>query len=248
MIPEITTAIVLSIAGIYDIKYREIPEEVMYLGLILVLTGFFAEHGWILRSTNLLFNPLEGVFIALSFSAIVIAYIIYKSGFFGEGDFYGLLLAALSNPFRNGFCIFPIVYIVMINFALIMIIISLGHAAYNIATNTILRTEIPSKYKFLYLFIARPVKISDYIRKPGWWYPLGACGKYGTAFDIYSNPEDEVEKLKKLLERGECSQDDVIWVTYGVPAITYMALAYIAGIVLGDKWILATIGLGRLCG
>ncbi len=246
MLAEIAALVTLIVAGVYDLKAREIPEEVMYLGLIAVVTGFAADNAHLIVNPNSI--PLFDImFLLLTSIMVAVSYFVYRAGFYGEGDYYAMLIIGISNPFRTATCIFPLIYLVVLYYAFIMLMVSMVNVVLNLINGSIFREKLPLKYRLLYLFVARPMRIKDYIRKPGWWYPLGYCGNYRSSFDIYKNPEDEIKELMEIVSKGKCSSE-IVWVTYGTPAVAYFAIAYILALLLGDKPVLGLLGLTTLCG
>ena len=127
----------------------------------------------------------------------------------------------------------------MIYYTLTIMFAAIANAIYNLAFHRRYLAKLPLRYRIIYAFIARPVRVSDYIRgKVRWWYPLSLCGRHKMSFNIYLNPPDVKATVLKALSKGCISKDDIVWSTYGIPAVPLLTIAYMLALSLGDEILL----------
>ncbi len=233
---EAITAIILVVMGYYDIKQREVDARLVAASYAIITIL------WILYTTTHHLLPHRNTILPFKFYIIVdalfigIASLLAFFELFGWGDVAVLGLVVLASPTTtsNSF-VMPSIILVLLYFSIMIILFVLLNIARNLMLHRELLMKIPKRYRLTYTVIAKPVKVSDLLRRPSWWYPLNLCGKYHTRFNIYHNPEDIVKEIKKALSRGCLKKSDIVWVTYGHPGIAQIALAYFLSIILGDK-------------
>lgn len=231
MITEILAVPTLAILSIYDLRTREIPAKAALAGAALVAASRIVEgvnyHGII---------PLK-IYAAIDLTVISLLALTAFIGALGWGDVVAAVIVAIASPFppRNSI-LFPAVLLTIAYYVLIMILFSIGLAAYNLAVNRKELRKLPPKYRLVYVLIARPIAVKDFLKgRARWWYPLHLCGKYRISFNIYLNPEDVEEQVRKALAKGCVRRGEKLWSTYGIPALPLLTIAYTLSLLLGDK-------------
>lgn len=233
---EAITAILLTLMGYYDVKQREVDARLVTASYIIVVIS------WILYVIIHHSLPYGKTILPFKFYIIVdalfigIASLLAFLELFGWGDVAVLGLVALASPTTttNSY-VMPSMILVLLYFSVMIMLFILLNITRNLVLHRGLLMRIPKRYRLIYAVIAKPVKVDDLLKKPSWWYPLNLCGEYRTRFNIYHNPEDIVKEVKKALSKGCLKKSSIVWVTYGHPGITQIALAYVLSIILGDK-------------
>ncbi|MET1102268.1 MAG: A24 family peptidase C-terminal domain-containing protein [Pyrodictiaceae archaeon] len=242
MLAEGTTLAILALASLYDIKYREIPSIVMYIGLLVVVILRVTEYLW---SQYLAYN--YGLIVySLVFDAILLAilYILTRTGYFGEADLMAFIMIVSSRPLiGDNTYLLTIGYMTLVYYTMIMLLFMVMNFIHNVLAGVRPSRKLPLRYRIVYLFIARPVRAKDYVKRPGWWYPLTDCKTYRLNFDLNKNPPEEAKRIAEQIRKGCLREDEYIWVSYGVPAIPVIALAYLLALLTGDKPLLVLFGL-----
>ncbi len=229
LILEIITVVVLIVLSLYDIKTRELPRGLVYSSLLLLFVG---------RILYGLGMPHRFLLIYVIFDSILLAMmaLMARLGLIGWGDVAALAIITVSSPTPSYAAhIMPPLLLVLIYYVLVVGVIMVSTAIYNTIFHREALSKLPNRYKVIYLFIARPMKAQKILKKPGWWYPLNLCGEYKTSFNIYLDPPDIVKQVKQALNKGCIKEDSIIWVTYGLPGIPIITLAYILALTIGDK-------------
>ena len=229
MILEVITVVVLIVLSLYDVKTRELPRGLVYSSLFLLLVGR------ILYGISI---PHKLLLIYAIFDSILLAMMALMAGLglIGWGDVAALAIVTVSSPTPSYAAhIMPPLLLVLIYYVIIVGIIMVSTAIYNVIFHKDALSELPGHYKVIYLFIARPMRVQEILEKPGWWYPLNLCGEYKTSFNIYLDPPDIVKQVKQALNKGCIKKDSIIWVTYGLPGLPIITLAYILALTIGDK-------------
>jgi len=229
LILEIITVAVLIVLSLYDIKTRELPRGLVYSSLLLLLIGR------ILYGVSV---PHRLLLVYVMFDSILLAMMALMAwlGFIGWGDVAALAIITVSSPTPSYAAhIMPPLLLVLIYYVVIVGIIMVSTAIYNAVLHRDALSKLPGRYKAIYLFIARPMRAQEILKKPGWWYPLNLCGEYKTSFNIYMDPPDIVKQVKQALNKGCIKKDSIIWVTYGLPGLPIITLAYVLALIIGDK-------------
>ena len=229
MILEVITVVILIVLSLYDVKTRELPRGLVYSSLFLLLAGR------ILYGVSM---PHKLLLIYAIFDSILLAMMAFMAGLglIGWGDVAALAIITVSSPTPSYAAhIMPPLLLVLIYYVIIVGIIMVSTAVYNMIFHKEMLSELPGRYKVIYLFIARPMRVQEILKKPGWWYPLNLCGEYKTSFNIYLDPPDIVKQVKQALNKGCIKKDSIIWVTYGLPGLPIITLAYILALTIGDK-------------
>jgi len=237
---QLLALIGLAYLSMEDIRRREISEKHVLLLASIVAVTTLLEKTW--RFASLL--PAT-VYIALNTMLVVGVAVAALLGTLGWGDVAALAIIFISAPtVPRADAALPTLMVVLSYYLLFM----LAYVTYNLAANiTHARHELkrlPShRLRIIYALIARPKRAREIIEKPGWWYPLNLCGKYTVRFDLYLNPPDIRRNVRQAMSKGCLGKDEILWVTYGIPAIPLLTLAYAVTLALGDYPLLAILGL-----
>ncbi len=228
----------LMLLSIDDIRRREISEKHVAVLIIILVLVDVAARPWRIRSIL----PL-GVYLALNLVLMAGLSLAALLGMLGWGDVAAAAIMLIATPTvpREG-SILPTLMVVLFYYLAIM----LAYILYNLARNIVAAREelkkLPSfSRKLLYAMMARPRRVKDIIERPGWWYPLSLCGKYSLRFNIYLDPPDIAEMVRKAVKKGCVSPDSMVWVSYGIPAIPLLVAAYGLALLVGDKPLLALL-------
>ncbi|BES82131.1 A24 family peptidase C-terminal domain-containing protein [Pyrodictium abyssi] len=240
MYTEIAAILALLAFSLYDIKTRELPEKHVYAALAIMLILRVAEYR--LYGLDVLFPlwvyiVLDGVILAATATVAIL-------GFFGWGDVAVLLLITMASPVAEGNCIImPPALMVLVYYVLANVAIMVANLVVNVTRNMHELRRLPLRYRLIYALIARPVNVQRLLDKPGWWYPLSLCGNYTVKFNIYLDPDDIVEEVRKAIRKGCTSQSDTVWVTYGIPGVPLFTASYMLTLLVGDKPLLSMLGI-----
>jgi preflagellin peptidase FlaK len=222
-------------ASYSDIKNRRVTNNVWLL--MLVGSIFFITYEYSLYKI-LTLRPLiiSAVFI------FILAYILFKIGAFGGADAKALIVLSLTIPTYPGFQAFgsafplnkPLYDIfalsILGNAALLMIIVPIGLAAYNLAKMG-LHIDNPA-----YIFMGYKTRISEL---------AGEHIRLIQDFEIANDKvqsrfkwggveinEEKIRELKTLSERGLI--EDKIWVTPELPFMIPIMLGFLIAVSYGD--------------
>lgn len=236
-----------------DLKYREVPDKLLYL---FVLTCI------IFSSINIYINlivkckPLILELILFTLSIMIgplFSYILYRLDFLGPADVY--IIAGLSLAFYNDLIydiallksLQPIHVPPIIPILFYSNIIMAFYIPYNMLRNIVKYDRVlPPKnigVKKWIVIIAtgRPIKIKDYLHTKHTYvlqlYRLTREGinvEFRTTFSIEEDPEAQKTMIKSLIKQGYLKEDDYIWITHGVPFIALILTGFVLVLVTGD--------------
>lgn len=230
----------LAYTSYLDVRYREVDPKIWLifgvLGGILTAVEIFANNYLL---TIVTINIILG---------LVIGIISYILGLFGGADFLCLFILSIVHPYPPikplyyiG-PIYPFILTIVMNSLLLSLAVPIINFIRNIRNIRYLWSlKAPLKYRLLYLLIGYPVTIKKYL-KMKYTYPLIIYkydkGKMDIKFRLTFNIEEEhqghQEYFKTLINRGVLKEDDIIWVTQGIPLLVFITLGYITSISLGD--------------
>lgn len=228
---EAVAALLLAVMGYYDVRQREVSVWHVAVSYAVVAMLHFLmglNHGGSLVEPYML--------VALNLVLAVVASVLALLKLWGWGDVAALGLAILASPTTtsNSF-VMPTAVLVLLYSSIATIVFMLVNTVRNIVLHRKLLAQLPLRYRIVYTVIAKPVKAGELVEKNTWLYPLNLCGEYRVTFNIYDNPEDVARRVREAMARKCIDREDYVWATYGYPGIAYMALAYIAAIIAGDK-------------
>ncbi|MEM3925998.1 MAG: A24 family peptidase C-terminal domain-containing protein [Desulfurococcaceae archaeon] len=250
----------LIIFSIQDYKWREINDKLVYVFTAGSVVFFIVTLNYLIE----LLDP-QVMLLYICFTIMIsplLTGIMYISGLMGKGDVYvttsiGLLYTfpfTIVKPFNHGFDIMPPLLTIMIYSTTLIVIFSIVNCLYNCIRNVEHLKKIPLKYRIIYMFIAKPIRIRDYIRRK-YYFPLEIIdirnGILNVSWRININVEKEdldvvVNKYKELCDRQIIDPDTYIWASYGIPFIIPLTVGLIIYILIGDAIIFNIINLNRL--
>jgi len=245
VLPELIALVGFLYLSFDDIRRREISEKHVALIAALILAADVVAKPW---SKETILPPRLYVVLNLVLVAGVAVAALLRT--LGWGDVVVLVLIFLASPtVPRDNALLPTLMVVLFYYLLLMAIYML----YNLVSNILFHRKelwhIPSlRLRVAYALMARPMKAGKLAENPGWWYPLNLCGNYRLRFDLYLNPPDISREVRRAIGKGCMKKDDIVWVTYGIPAIPLLTAAYLLALLVGDTPITALLGLGGLPG
>lgn len=244
------TFLFLTIFSIYDIKFRDIPDKLVWIVLALSIALFTLSTPFYLDKYG---ASLFGLYMILS-TVIVMAYgLMYLSGLMGLGDVFVMIIFLFLYPLIDIYDLViwklqipyhlpPIVPIALYSAFWGLILGLLKSLIYSIKHRDKIPRDISLSKKILLVLSGRPVKVSEYLRMKH-YYPLTIyevvdgklVEKYRVSFKAEEEePVDHQAELRKLVEQGYLSLDKYIWVTYGIPYIAPLTIGFTTFILVGD--------------
>ncbi len=228
----------LIVASYYDIREREVPSKLMYITVIVavlsstmqsVFEGYASIH-------ILVYAWTVNIIILLSTALLV------RLGMLGSGDLVALVAVAAATATKplNSSCVFPLLFASFTYAVAGQALLALGILVYNLVKVKHL-SKLPIRLRLVYMFTAIPVKAEKAVAMKGWWYPLTFCNKMLIGFNVNADPDQLRRMLEKDIEKGCIRPDDIVWVSYGLPALPFIAAGVAASLIVGDKPLLALV-------
>ncbi len=233
---QVAAALVaLGIGAVYDLKTRSIPSKLAY-AFVLVELALLAYRVY-----------TEGLPRFWTLYAAVDALLIGFTGLMvllcmkGPGDLYMLTGAVLSTPW--GAPLLPASLALLLYYSVYSIIPSLLILASNIASRNarLAARRLPLHKRIYRLLTARPLPAKILARRGSWWIPLDISEAKRSVCDANIDPWEVVERA---IRERKLREDELVWATYGIPALVTLLAAYITLLLLGDTPI--TLLLARL--
>lgn len=252
--------IVLVYFSILDIKYRDIPDKLIWfsLGVSIVLALISAPY--YVSVFNVLPLPLFLVTLLTSIMIVLVLVLMYYFGYMGGADVIVICELAVLFPFYTVYrislmgrtCMFhlPPITLILLYAASSIILIVVSKILVGVARH---RRYLPRNTsistKILLLAFGKPVRIKEYLGMKH-YYPLsvikdtpsGIEVTYRFGFDVEEEYYEHQEYLRSLMDRGVVDPDDYIWVTLGIPFVVPLLLGYLLLLVFGDYPLLSLLG------
>lgn len=236
-----------------DLKYREVPDKLLYQ-FVFICTIFFPINMYINLVINCRPFILEFTLFTLSImTGPLFSYVLYKLDFLGPADVY--IIGGLSLAFYNDLIydiallkssqqihlppIIPILFYSNIIMAL--------YIPYNMLRNIVKYSRVlPPKnigvMKWIMIIATgKPMRIKDYLHTKHTYalqlYQFTTKGieiKFRTTFSIEEDPELQKKQINSLIKQGYLKESDYIWVTHGVPFITLILTGFVSVLIVGD--------------
>lgn len=216
--------------SILDIKYREIDLKIwaIYSPLIIFLIFHIGSINIFLYSYSL-------------GTSLILFYILYKLSLIGGADIFVLLILSLANP-----KIFPLLHfnfdlaelgiepLLILLYASIIIFLK---SLYNLVKNFKYTAGMSISQRILISLSAKRLRVRDFLNSK-FLFPLTQIDEKGerklrTTFSIEEDDKEWREKFKNLVLEGKVSEDEYIWVAYGIPVIPYILAGYVLSLILG---------------
>ncbi len=218
-------------ASYRDVKYRDIP-EVTWVPATLISVAANIKLG------N--YDPLHTLFSVLPATLMLI---MAWLGLVGGADFLALLMIAIAHP---KFTVLPIslltlTYSLLIPLALLLYYVILNTLKYG----GILKTIVCIDGRKLYLKVfGRPMRVSKFIQAK-FIYPLTIPSGSGFICRATFSDDDEEERIRadivKALEEGRLSEDQLIWVTPGLPHVLFFLIGYVLALLTPQSLLLSLL-------
>ncbi|MEM1661571.1 MAG: A24 family peptidase C-terminal domain-containing protein [Desulfurococcaceae archaeon] len=247
----IYTVVFLTVFTIYDVKYRDVPDKLVYatltVSIVLFLTLFalyFDSVEFILFLIYLVFSLVAGLGVFL---------LIFKLGYIGKADVFIIAELTLLFPYRDIYSLNiigrgeavhlpPIIPIVLYSNILSLMFIIFKSTVFAIKYRKFLPRELPIHKRLLLVVFGRPMSIAEYLKSKH-YYPLTLFriveGRVVKTYRLTFHVEAEdhwvhQNELKKLIDNGFVNPNDYIWVTYGVPYMLPLLITIILVVLVGD--------------
>ncbi len=230
-------------ASIYDLRAREVPAKLFVAGFAASLALGLVEAA--------LHGTVNGLLLAygtvVNGLIMVALYLLVRLNHIGEGDLvaYATVWAATALNPLNGNCLFPFLFTVVAYSVALQALPALAILFYNVVFNLSELRKLPWRLRVVYSFTAIPVTARRAVSLKGWWYPLTFCSGSVATFDIREDAWAVRERLRRDLESGCMKPDQTVWVTYGIPAVPFIAVGLALSLVARDSLILLLL---KACG
>ncbi len=234
---RLAVLVILLVLSYHDVRRREISYRQAAVLLAVAALGAAVTHAWTAVPKGL---PIAAYIVS---NLILLAGTAAMAllGLLGWGDVVVLAAVFLSAPTTLG-GLLPSLLVVIAYYVAALVVYMIINLLYNLATAREQLAKLPSwRLRIAYALMARPRRARDLAENPGWWYPLTLCGKYKLTFNLYMDPSDIVHEVRKAIAKGCLKPDEVVWATYGIPAIPLLTAAYAAALIIGDKPLLTLL-------
>lgn len=234
--------------SLIDIKFREINPR-YWLFIIPTLVLLSVAEIVLFSKYDLVSFYMFGMIINT-----VIGVMFYYFGLFGGADMFGLIALAIAIPLRSKLILIEQLLIPLYA-SIIGLLVSSCFLIYNIAHKNWLKLprNIDMKEKIALITLGIPVSIGKYVRKMKFFYPLTIHTCYGDntecdvsirySFAIDEEYQDYIKRYKYYLIKGFLSDNDIVWVTYGIPFIVNLTVAYMLVVLRIDLGIFRLLGI-----
>ncbi|AOL16211.1 peptidase A24 [Sulfolobus sp. A20] len=214
--------------SILDLKYREVDPKIWLYYVPLCVFIVFDYH--------YLFLPLY----LYSFAIVnVLFYLLYRFSLIGGADVFLNVILGLSNStvfplVRSPLSVIGLEPLLIVLYASVLILLA---SVFNFIKQYKFTRNLPFLKRIIFALSARRIKVRDFINSK-FLFPLTTINEKGevTIRDYFSIEEDDKywrDKYRKLVEEGKVSEDDYIWVAWGIPVIPFVLLGYFLSITVG---------------
>lgn len=234
--------------SLLDVKSREVDPK-YWLFIIPLLTLLSMTEITLFNKYALILPYILGIAINTA-----IGVLFYYFGLFGGADMFSLIALTIALPLRSRLTLIEQLLIPL--YASIMgLMISLLFLIHNIIHKNWLKLprSIDAKGRILLFILGIPVTIGKYIRGMRFFYPLiiHTCSEYKSkcsisirySFAIDEEYQDYVKKYRDYLNKGLLTDEDIVWVTYGIPFIINFTVAYILVVFHVDLGVFRLLGI-----
>ncbi|TRM86779.1 peptidase A24 [Sulfolobus sp. C3] len=179
--------------------------------------------------------------LILKFFAIVnvLFYLLYRFSLIGGADVFLNVILGLSNStvfplVRSPLSVIGLEPLLIVLYASVLILLA---SVFNFIKQYKFTRNLPFLKRIIFALSARRIKVRDFINSK-FLFPLTTINEKGevTIRDYFSIEEDDKywrDKYRKLVEEGKVSEDDYIWVAWGIPVIPFVLLGYFLSITVG---------------
>jgi preflagellin peptidase FlaK len=241
---ELSVLVMMGIGSIQDIKRREIDDYVWFIALIPMALNVYT----ILIGASLVKPLLWGVELALLSG---MGLLFYRLGLFGGADAKALIAIGLAMPqplapFRSQIGLFGIS---VFDNGVVLAVVYAGLLALTNVFKVFLNknylgryVDAPIRTKLGIILYAHKTTVDEYLRKS---YKLFLAERpivdtqgsvvftpiYGVRLD---SEEETVDEFMSLVNAGKINLKDELWVSQGLPLVTFMFLGIIITPFTGD--------------
>lgn len=237
----------LLVFSIQDYRRREISDNLVYV---------FTGGSIVFCSLTIYMYKPPPLYLAFSFMVPALFIAMYLAGLMGEGDVYVVFSLALLYPVPPHSSLLPGSLLppslsITVYSTLSIVLVSLLYGVYTLIRYRSLLKEVPLKYRFIYPFIAKPMRLNEYLATE-FYYPLtlielkdnGVKTTYRLHYDVEEeDPRAYREMFKRLIESDVVPDTTYVWVSYGIPYIIPLFLGTIIFLLVGDAPILRLLEL-----
>ncbi|MEM0374482.1 MAG: A24 family peptidase C-terminal domain-containing protein [Sulfolobaceae archaeon] len=219
----------LTHTSILDIKYREIEPKIWLIYLPLIIFLYFN-----IQKLNLTIYLISLIITNL------LVYILYKLSMLGGADVIATALLSLGNS-----SVSPLIYlnnlvtigleplVLLLYSSLIIAIVGI----INFARNFKYTKNMKIYDRILLAFNGKRMKVKDFITSK-FYFPLTIIDEKGnisirTNFSIEEDDKYWRDMYRELVKKGIISEDEYIWVSWGVPVLPFISIGYIVSIIIG---------------
>lgn len=238
--------ITLGYAAYTDIKTREITPWLWLVASVISFPLTAYEAWFLVVKGYALFCILE-----LIMALVPLPFIIYlfKKGLFGGADMLAYAFLTVDMPwYPIAFglrSILPIPLLTLLYASLLValsipikIVKNLSSRRFNEHAEEF---GIKGLRKLRLAATASVMTIKEYLSKK-FWYPLEVFEEEGDGvkktlrphFNVEEEYEDHQRALREMIEKGLVKEDELIFVTYGIPFIVFMFLGFVLALAIGD--------------
>jgi len=220
------TTVMLTHVAISDLRKREVKDLVWLIYSPLLILVYF-ERGS--------FSPLIYAYTIAATSLTTFA--MYKFGLMGGADVIGAAMVSALNPSVSPL-FFPLLSRAGMDGLVVLLYTSLMIALtglWNLFRNLRYTSGLPFMKRLSLAFSGRRVTVSQFINSK-FLFPLTedpVSQELRTTFSIEEDDSQWREKFRRMLAEGKVREDTMIWVTWGVPVLTFMLFAYLLSLLIG---------------
>ncbi len=242
---------ILLLFSYYDIKYRDIPDKLVWFSLFISIVLFaysipyyLGEYGSNLFYAYTLLSLILGIglFLFLRYLDLIgladLFVVAEVSLLFPLIDIYRVVYVLVKFPLHLP----PILPIILYS-AVLSIVVGLAKSLYfSFKYYDKIPRDLPLIKKIFLLLVGRPMTIREYLSSKH-FYPLTVYRivdnklvvEHRLSFSVEEEEYEEHQKIvQDLIDKKYLSPEDYIWVTYGVPYMVPLLLGFLLFLLVGD--------------
>ncbi|MEM0362641.1 MAG: A24 family peptidase C-terminal domain-containing protein [Sulfolobaceae archaeon] len=214
--------------SILDLKYREVDPKIWLYYSPLCIFIIFDYH--------YLFLPLYLYSFAVT---NLLFYLLYRFSLIGGADLFLNIILGLSNSsvfplFFSKFSVIGLEPLIIILYSSILILLlSIG----NLIKQYKYTKNLPLFKKVILAMSAKRISVREFLSSK-FLFPLTEIKEDGSIIirDFFSIEEDDAywrNYYMKLVKEGKVSENQYIWVAWGIPVIPFIFLGYLLSLIIG---------------
>ncbi|MEO3992922.1 MAG: A24 family peptidase C-terminal domain-containing protein [Desulfurococcaceae archaeon TW002] len=226
----LTAAVLLTLlyASILDLRTREVGVRVwLPAGLLSVILNLWFGN----------YNPLQLLITSIP-ALLVLVFAVLDM--MGGADFLALLVITLAHP-----KIFPkpLTYLTLIYSLIIPAVLILRNLIYGLRhLNDYKKLKCIKGSKKILLLLGRPANIDSFFYSKFTYLltipvdPQKALFECRASFSLDDAYEGKIKSnVEELLDKGSLKADDIVWVTPGLPQITFYLFGYVLALITPES-------------